>query len=256
MLSAVLERPKIADAALSVVLFAPVGGTDLEAVVRTWLAWLDQRPGAAELLLILDGAGAERELHLDDPRLRIIHHVAPSGLGACLQTAIWLARHPLLLTSFADRQFQPADAERLFQHIDQVDIVSGSRVPGLPPLWLRGLGVVKRVLTRVLLGYAGEPRAAWLGWPGWWRRFWIRIIFGLKMRDTQSMFRLCRAEAMQRFPIQARGSFALVEVLAKANHLVGLLAEAPVPWTPPILEEPDAFWSADAATVRRDPDFG
>ena len=253
MLAAVPERPKIADAPLSVVLLAREGGTDLEAVVKDWLAWLDQRGGDAEVLIIV------REfVHspLTDSRVRIIHQVAPNGCGACLQTAVLLARHPLLLTCTGDRQFQPADAPRLFAHIDQVDIVSGCRVPAPPPLWLRALGLVKRIVTRVLLGYADEPRAGWLGWRGLGRRLRLRVVFGVKLHDAECVLRLYRTEVLRRFPIQAHGSFAHVEVLAKANHLGCWMAETPLPWTPPEPEQPDSLWAADVKLVRRRPEFG
>lgn len=274
MLDAVPERSKIADAPLSVILLAPASGDaasgdfphpplakggaaagELEAVVRDWLAWLDQRPGDSELLMVLD-AGASEFHRLSHPRLRLVRQVAPSGLGPSLQTGIWLARFPLVLTAPADRQFQPADAQALFANIDQVDFVAGCRVAGRPPLWLRGLGLLKRILTRVLLGYADEPRAGWLGWTGFWRRLRTRCIFGVQLQDSECPLRLYRAEVLRRFPIQARGSFAVIEVAAKANDLGCWMAEAPVPWKRPPVETVDPHWNADARLVRRAPDFG
>ncbi len=257
MLAAVPERPKIADAPLSVVLLARAGGAELEATVHAWRAWLNTRPGEAEVLVVIpERASANCIGPLGDPRVRIVHHVTPTGSGACLQTAVLLARHPLLLTTTADRQFQPADAEGLFARIDQVDVVGGWRVESPPPLWLRALGLIKRLLTRVLLGYADEPRVSWLGWRGLGRRCRIRHIFGVKLHDAECVFRLYRADVLRRFPIQSNGSFAHVEVLAKANHLGCWMAETPVPWTPPAQEEPDPLWAADAKLVRRRPDFG
>ena len=257
MLAAVPERPKIADAPLSVVLLARPGVEDLHTIVRAWLAWLGQRPGDTELLVVFDDANAETSaLAIDDARLRIIHHVAPPGVGPSLQTAIWFARYPLLLTATGDRQFQPDDAQRLFVLIDQVDLVTGCRVAGPPPRWLRALGLVKRILTRIFLGYASERRASWLGWRGIGRRCFVRFFFGVQLHDVECPLRLYRTEMLRRFPIQARGSFAQVEILAKANHLGCWMAEAPVPWSPPAHAEPDPLWKADGKMVRRNPDFG
>jgi len=256
MPDAVPERPKIADAPVSVILLAPAAG-DLEAVVRDWLMWLDQRPGDSELLLVLDDDGAASEAPSSiHPRLRVIHQVTPSGAGPSLQTAIWLARFPLALTAPGDRQFQPADAKALFAAIDQVDLVAGCRVAGPPPVWLRALGFMKRMATRILLGYGDEPRVSWLGWQGFWRRFHTRHIFGVKLQDSECPLRLYRTEILRRFPIQARGSFAFVEVAAKANDLGCWMAEAPVTWNPPHNEAADPHWKADARLVRRSPDFG
>lgn len=255
MHAAVAERPKVADAPLSVVLLAPIGGQDVDAVVRSWLEWLNQRASEAEVLLVLDSS-PNFNPPIDDARLRIVHHVAPAGFGACLQTAVWLVRHPLMLTATADHQFQPLDAKRLFEHIDQTDLVSGFRVPGPPPLWLRILGIAKRLLTRFLLGYVDAPRAAWLGWAGLGRRIWLRLIFGVKLHDALCVLRLYRTEVLRRFPIQSRGTFALVEVLAKANHLGCWMADAPAPWTPSAADEPDPYWKSDEETLLKRPDFG
>jgi hypothetical protein len=257
MLAAVPERPKIADAPLSVVLLARSGDAEAQAVAQDWLAWLAQRPGDAELLLIHDADEATPENSAPrDPRRRDIHQVAPPGIGPCLQTGIWLARHPLLLTAPCDRQYRPADLQRLFDQIDQVDLVAGCRVHRPPPAWLRALGFVRWLLTIVLLGYGPEPRASWLGWGGFGRRWRARHILGVKVQDAECPVRLYRTEVLRRFPIQARGSFAHVEVLAKANHLGCLMAEIPMPWTPPANLQPDATWAADYKTVKRRPDFG
>jgi hypothetical protein len=253
MADAVAERPKIADAGLSVILLAPATG-DLDPVVRDWLTWLEQRPGDSEILLVLDGCVLEASL--SHSRLRVVHQVAPAGIGPSLQSAIWLARFPLALTAPADRQFQPADVQPFFAAIDQVDLVAGSRVADRPPWWLRVLGFLKRMATRILLGYADEPRVSWLGWQGFWRRLHTRHIFGVKLQDSECPLRLYRTEVLRRFPIQARGSFAVVEAAAKANDLGCWMSETPVPWNRPANEAPDPHWKADARLVRRSPDFG
>lgn len=261
MPDAVPERPKIADAPLSVILLAPAADDpvfgELDHVVRDWLAWLDQRPGDSELLLILDdGGSASQAPSISHSRLRVIHQVAPSGIGPSLQTAVRLARFPLVLTAPGGRQFHPADVQTLFAAIDQVDLVAGCRVAGRPPRWLRALGLMKRIATRILLGYADEPRASWLGWAGCWRRLRTRCIFGVQLQDSECPLRLYRAEVLRRFPIQARGSFAFVEIAAKANDLGCWMAEAPIPWTRPANETVDPHWHADVRLVRRAPDFG
>src|SRR5262245_32546376 len=250
------ELPKIADAPLSVVLLAPKEGDERDAAVQAWLEWLGQRPGDAELLVVLpDAESAGQDAAASDSRLRIIHHVVPSGSGACLQTAVALTRYPLLLFATADRQFRPADAALLLAQIDQVHIVCGCRVAAPPPFWLRALGLVKRLLTRILLGYAEQPRAAWLGWPGLWQRWRIRLVFGVKLHDAACVFRLYRADVLRRFPVQSQGDFAHVEAIAKANHLGCWMAEVPVSWSPPPRKNADPHWATDVKTIRRRPEF-
>ena len=53
-----------------------------------------------------------------------------------------------------------------------------------------------------------------------------------------------------------RGSFAQIEMLAKANHMNGMIAEQAVAWTPPTapLSEAPSF-AADAWSVFHNPEF-
>ena len=53
--------------------------------------------------------------------------------------------------------------------------------------------------------------------------------------------RLARREIFQHIPLQSKGSFAQIEMLAKANHLTCLIADEPVTWTPPLLPVTDAM---------------
>ncbi len=261
MPDALPERPKIADAPLSVVLLPTHDGGDLEPILSAWMEWLRQRGGEFEILLIRDshkdepGETPASELSPRPPQIRIIYQIAPQGEGAALQTALWLARFPLLLTTTCDRQFQPTEAARLFEFIDQVDLVVGVRVDRPPPWWLRGLDLVQRALAWILLGYLPAPRVRWFGWHGWGRRFWARHFFGIKLRDPECPFRLYRAQVV-RFPIQSQGRFAQIEVLAKTNHLGCWMAETPVAWTPLPDEAEDPTWKEDCKRLRREPDFG
>ena len=61
---------------------------------------------------------------------------------------------------------------------------------------------------------------------------------------------------MQRFPLQAKGSFVLVEMLAKTNHLEALLAETPTPWSGGLaLEGFEDGWANDCRRVFTHPVF-
>src|SRR5688500_8110224 len=109
MLAELPERPKIADAPLSVVLLPSSAGTDLQAVLTDWLGWLGQRPSESEILLVRDNSADGSVPEGLDPRIRLIQHVSLPGLGPALQSAVWMARHPLLQISTADQQFSPSD---------------------------------------------------------------------------------------------------------------------------------------------------
>jgi hypothetical protein len=66
-----------------------------------------------------------------------------------------------------------------------------------------------------------------------------------------------RRDAAVRIALQSRGWFALIEQLAKANHLEFILAEEPVTWSPPAAAPVDpAPFGEDAGALFRHPDFG
>jgi hypothetical protein len=256
------ERPPIATAPVSAIFYVPAGFTDITAVLETWLQQFTARAVDFELLLIVSAQRQDivreaLELKKRDGRLHVIQHLGPDGVGPEIQTGLWLARFPLILTAPCDRQFQPGDLSQLFEHIDKVDVAAGYRVHGSIPIWLRGLDLLHRLLRRIVLGHFGEPRDRWLGWRDAWRRFVDRRLFGLQVKDAECPLRLYRREVFRRIPIQSRGATAHVEILAKANHLGCFIAEAPVTWTPPTPAPPaDEQRRADRKALFHRPDFG
>jgi hypothetical protein len=96
----------------------------------------------------------------------------------------------------------------------------------------------------VLLGLPTEPPPGWLGWPAYRYRFKIRALFGVRLRDIDSKFKLFRRRIFDRFPIQSDGDFVHAEILAKANFLGCYMDEVPVADRPgpfaPVPEPPPA----------------
>src|SRR5262249_34149767 len=130
------ERAPISQAPLSAILLAFNAGPDLEPVVSAWDAYLADMSRPYEILLVNDGSTDDTAARADHlaaakPHLRVLHHERHCGVGAALRTGIREAGHPLVLTVPSDRQFQPPDLYRIFEAIDQVDLVVGYRV-GLP----------------------------------------------------------------------------------------------------------------------------
>lgn len=231
-------RTPIATAPLSVVLTAWNNAADLDDVLRGWRAALETLKRPFEIVLVDDGStdatlAQASAIAQDHPWLRLVLSEAHSGVGVALRRGIEAATHPLVVTAPADKQFSPADLPRLLETIDQVDIVTGYRVWRPVPRWLRLSDGLKRFMCRLLLGSAPDPRDCWLGWSGWRRRFLARWIFGVRVQDPECPFRLYRREIFQRIPLQSRGSAVQLEILAKANHLERIMAEAPVSWLPP-----------------------
>jgi hypothetical protein len=176
-------------------------------------------------------------------------------VGSLLRAGIAATRHPLLVIAPGDGQYHPRDLPRLLAAIDEVHLAVGYRVANALPALLLGLDEVRRWASRIVLGYLPPRRECWLGWRGWWRRWLIRHLFGVPVQDAQCGLRLVRREVLDRFPLQAQGSFAMVEMLAKANHLGCILAEVPVSWVAPAAEPFDPTFRPDASLVFHHPDF-
>ena len=87
---------------------------------------------------------------------------------------------------------------------------------------------------------------------------WVaRWAFGIRLRDPESAFRLVRRDAVIRIMLQSRGPFALVEQLAKANHLELIMTEEPVAWSPRTASPAESVpFAREARALFRRPDFG
>jgi Glycosyl transferase family 2 len=247
-------RPPIAQAPLSVILLMHGATSDAAESVSAWQAHLATLDRPSELLL-LPVVEPEPNPVLDATR-RLAYDSA-HGLGPALQGAIHAAQHPLVVLATADREYQPADLQQLLGVIDKVDLVIGCRDVGQPALWRRVLGRVCRGVGWLLIGLPAHPPHCAAGATPWRRRWVARWAFGVRLADPESAFRLMRRDATARIVLQSRSSFALVEQLAKANHLELILAEEPVGWSPPAAmpAEPAPFASEARALFGR-PDFG
>lgn len=274
-------RTPLAGAALSVVLLAgdaPVA--DEDTARAAWQLYLDGLGRPYELLVAHPGttvilapglrhdAGVTRASPSLTPDLRPPPSGArkddpvpigppADGLGGAIRRAVEAARYPLVALCPCDGQFRPADLATLLGRVDAADVVVGVRSAGPVPAWRRFLDRLASLGARVLLGTWLEPRPTWVGAAGWGRRWVARWVFGLRLTDPECPLQLWRREALLRIPLQSRGLFVFVEMLAKANHLEFLLAEVPVAWSPPgVPGAPSPPFGVDARRVFRDPDFG
>ena len=214
-----------------------------------WLPFVERAAAGSQLIVVAD-------LPIDEiaprPRLRVIQHTQPLGIGQALQTSIWSAETPLLMFVPADDSFGPKQSQEFLAAIEKADVVVGcrraERLSPIVPLWdfARGLA------SRIFLGAPPEPRVAWQGWIGWRRRFVARRVFGVNLTDPESRVVLARRSIFERIPVQSSGSFAWIELLAKANHLGCWFDEVAIDGRP---RRPERF-ARDAFEVFRKPDFG
>jgi glycosyltransferase involved in cell wall biosynthesis len=261
------ELPPISAEPLSVILPAYNAAGVLPEVLGGWRAFLESLQRPYEIILVDDGSidgtgGLARFLGGRLSKVVVLDHPEPRGLGAALRTGLAAARFPLVGHALCDRQYAPEELGRLLAVIDKVHMVSGYRVSARVPFWLRCLGLAYRGGIRLLTGELPEPLPGWLGWKGHGRRFLARWLFGVRFQDVDCAFRLYRRSIFGRIPVQSDGSFALVEILAKANFLGCIMAEEPVTHQIPPAEEPDPTRSLfrqtwkEARRLLSHPDFG
>jgi hypothetical protein len=247
------QRPPIAQAPLSVVLMASGATSDAVEGVNAWKVYLTtlNRPAEILLLPLAKLEGNEALAHI-----RRIDADPARGHGPALQAAIHAAQYPLIALATADRQFEPADLQRLFGVIDHVDLVVGCRRVARSPFWLRALGWIGAWIGRIVIGLYPHASDCTVGATPWRRRWVARWAFGVRLHDPESPYRLARREALVRIVLQSRGPFALVEQLAKANHLEMILGEEAVAWSPPESRAAPKAFAEDARDLFRRPDFG
>jgi hypothetical protein len=253
------QRPAIATSPISVILFAQALSTQTAEALAGWRRNLDAQKRPYEILLIQETRPEVTPNPTDEPAAseRIFAYERSLGFRDALNAAIAAAQHPLLVLCPCDMQYQPADLDGMLKVIDQVDLVVGYRSGGQAPSWRVLLDTFIGLFSRVVLGIPIEPRVCWLGAEGWGRRWVARWIFGVRVLDPECPFRLARREVFAHLPLQSGGSFAQVEMLAKANHLSCYLAQEPVTWTPPVEPGSDAIsFGQDAWLVFRKPEFG
>jgi glycosyltransferase involved in cell wall biosynthesis len=123
--------------------------------------------------------------------LVIVEQQPNAGYGRAVAAAIAGARGSQVMTLDSDGQFDPGEYPRLLPLLEQgCDIVTGYR--------LRKNDRMARVLADRALNII------------------VRVMFGLRLRDTNCALKLMRAEAARSIRIEARGFPTPTELLVKA----------------------------------------
>lgn len=143
----------------------------------------------------LTGEIADR-LALVDPHIRVIHHERNRKLGGSMKTGFEAATGDLVLYTDADLPFDMAElprAVRLLREYD-VDIISAYRFDRT------GEGLLRGVYTWVYNGL-------------------IKALFGVKVRDINFAFKLCRSRIFDHVELKSEGSFIDAELVIRSTRL-------------------------------------
>jgi glycosyltransferase involved in cell wall biosynthesis len=153
-------------------------------------------------VLIVDDASTDStgaiadEMARRDPRIRVLHHPRNRKLGGALKTGFAGARQEIVLYSDADLPFDMAETAKACRllRLHPSDVVAAYRHSRT------GEGLV-----RLLYSYAYN----WL----------VRITLGLRVRDVNFAFKLCRRRIFDHVRLKSEGSFIDAELLARTDRL-------------------------------------
>ena len=153
-------------------------------------------------LIVIDDKSTDRtgeiadRLAAADPHIRVVHHERNRKLGGSMKTGFAAATGDLVLYTDADLPFDMAElprAVRLLREYD-VDIISAYRFDRT------GEGLLRGVYTWVYNGL-------------------IKALFGVKVRDINFAFKLCRSRIFEHIELKSEGSFIDAELVIRSTRL-------------------------------------
>jgi glycosyltransferase involved in cell wall biosynthesis len=129
-----------------------------------------------------------------DHRVRVVRHPENRKLGGSMKSGFAAATGDLVLYTDADLPFDMHDvhkAMRLLRYYD-ADMVSAYRFDRT------GEGYVRTVYS-------------------FFYNLMVRVLFGVRMRDINFAFKLCRTDIFRRVELKSEGSFIDAELVVKAQ---------------------------------------
>lgn len=153
-------------------------------------------------LIVVDDASTDRtgeiadRLAAADERVKVVHHPRNRKLGGSIKTGFQHATGDLVLYTDADLPFDMNElprAVRLLREYD-ADIISAYRFDRT------GEGSLRSIYT-------------------WVYNLLIKQMFGVKVRDINFAFKLCRSRIFDHIELESEGSFIDAELIIRATRL-------------------------------------
>jgi glycosyltransferase involved in cell wall biosynthesis len=153
-------------------------------------------------LIIIDDKSTDRTPELADamaaadPHVRVIHHERNRKLGGSMKTGFAAATGDLVLYTDADLPFDMEELPRAVRLLRdyEVDIITAYRFDRT------GEGSLRAVYTFVYNGL-------------------IKALFGVKVRDINFAFKLCRRRIFEDVHLKSEGSFIDAELIIRATRM-------------------------------------
>ena len=162
-----------------------------------------------EILVINDGSQDDSALILEEMarlypgRVNVTHERQPSGYGGVLRKGFASARKEWIFYTDGDAQYDPRELTVLIDGLrDGVDMVNGYKIKRHDPL------------VRIWIGLAYQ--------------YFVKFIFGLKIRDVDCDFRLMRRSIFDVVTLESRSGTITFEMVKKIQDAGFCIDEAPV----------------------------
>jgi glycosyltransferase involved in cell wall biosynthesis len=137
------------------------------------------------------------------PRLRVLTHTTNRGYGGNLRSMFAAATKDLIFYTDGDAQYDPAELTALYARLaDDVDVVQGWKIERSDPLH-------RKIIGRVY-------------------HHFVRVWFGLHLRDVDCDFRLFRRHVMESFPLASNSGCITVEMMTRIEQAGFRVVEVPV----------------------------
>jgi glycosyltransferase involved in cell wall biosynthesis len=180
----------------------------IPSMVLMVLKALPQVTADYEVVVVNDGSQdytgeVLAELQSFYPALRVVTHARNRGYGAALRTAFGHAAKDWIFYTDGDAQYDPHELIRLAEAVrDGVDIVNGYKISRSDPL------------HRVIIGRLYHH--------------FVRLTFGLPLRDTDCDFRLFRRALVERVGLESDSGTIAVEMVKKFHDAGACFVQVPV----------------------------
>ncbi len=161
-----------------------------------------------EVIVVNDGSPDHTAELLDEMArsfawLKVVHHAKNRGYGGALRSGFEAASKELVFYTDGDAQYDPRELAALFRALTpEVDFVNGYKIGRSDPL------------HRIVIGRAYH--------------WFVRVAFGLKLRDVDCDFRLLRRQIFEKVRLTRSSGVICVELMKKVQDHGFRIAQVPV----------------------------
>lgn len=194
---------------LSVVAPAYNEEENIESVIRNWEEVLERSDYRTEIVIANDGSTDRTKDILEGlageySNLRVVNSEQNGGYGDALFKAINASSGEYVVTTDSDGQFEPGDYEQLLEHCRerQYDAVTGYRM-GKKDTFMRVFA--DRALNVI-----------------------VRVLFGLKYRDTNCALKVFGGELIRKMAIEATSYPTPTEIMVRLKESGARIGEVGV----------------------------